>query len=142
MTFIKRNRQELFGLAYCTALALFCLIDTNATWARPLGWIVGVVCAGYWVWAMFDNQRMDVLENYADTLQARWLDQMAPGAIVTNSTFEDNVILGANETFIVPDGQDLRGVTFRNNRVLSDAHGDQPHLAEDVCRRLNGGDAT
>lgn len=69
--------------------------------------------------------------------QKDFLNRMAPGAIVTDSTFEDNVVFGSGELFTVPNGRDLRGVAFKNNRVVA---AEDPYLAEEVRARLNGGD--
>lgn len=56
--FIRRNAHELFGLAYCAGLAIFCLFYTDNlfVWATGAGYAVGAACAGFWVCAIFDNE--------------------------------------------------------------------------------------
>lgn len=64
MTFIKRNAWPLIQIVVCIFGALVSLwigvTDGNQFWFAGC-YVVFVVTAGYWVWAIFDNAETDAL---------------------------------------------------------------------------------
>lgn len=72
MTFIVRNYKELLwiGLNIVTALMnLWFASWSNFAWVHGLFWAAHIICAGYWVWAIFDNIEQDEIKQEAASVE-------------------------------------------------------------------------